>query len=106
MSNLVWAYYPFLPDIHHDRSCTIVMAMSVSMDNTLALTVSADHLVGRYDLVVLFVSTILLWFPDPHVVDTRSRTHRRSLYLTLGGIEQNIRATQLLHCVVTGRYAQ
>jgi len=27
-----------------------VMAMKVSKDNTLALTVSADHLIGRYDL--------------------------------------------------------
>lgn len=30
------------------------MAMAVTMDNTLALTVSADHLVGRYDLTVQF----------------------------------------------------
>jgi hypothetical protein len=28
------------------------MAMTVSRDSTLALTVSADHLVGRYDLLV------------------------------------------------------
>jgi|SRR5882762_3689940 hypothetical protein len=30
-----------------------VMAMAVSADSTLALTVSADHLIGRYDLMVL-----------------------------------------------------
>jgi hypothetical protein len=30
------------------------MAMAVSMDNTLALTVSADHLIGRYDLSVRY----------------------------------------------------
>ena len=29
-----------------------VMAMVVSRDSTLALSVSADHLVGRYDLTV------------------------------------------------------
>jgi ASTRA-associated protein 1 len=29
------------------------MAMAVTRDNTLALSVSADHLVGRYDLTVL-----------------------------------------------------
>ena len=28
------------------------MAMTVSRDSTLALSVSADHLVGRYDLKV------------------------------------------------------
>lgn len=28
------------------------MAMAVSKDSTLALTVSADHLIGRYDLTV------------------------------------------------------
>jgi hypothetical protein len=30
------------------------MAMAVSSDATLALTVSADHLIGRYDLTVLY----------------------------------------------------
>lgn len=30
----------------------LVMAMAVTRDNMLALTVSADHLVGRYDLTV------------------------------------------------------
>lgn len=30
----------------------IVLAMAVSKNNALALTVSADHLIGRYDLVV------------------------------------------------------
>ena len=30
------------------------MAMTVSRDLSLALTVSADHLVGRYDLTVSF----------------------------------------------------
>ena len=30
-----------------------VMAMAVSRDATLALTVSADHLIGRYDLMVV-----------------------------------------------------
>ena len=37
----------------------LVMAMSVSRDKTIALTVSADHIVGRYDLHVrrlLYVS--------------------------------------------------
>jgi len=29
-----------------------VMAMAVSLDCTFALTVSANHLVGRYDLLV------------------------------------------------------
>ena len=29
-----------------------VMAMAVSRDSALALSVSADHLVGRYDLTV------------------------------------------------------
>jgi hypothetical protein len=29
-----------------------VMAMAVSHDNALALTVSADHIIGRYDLTV------------------------------------------------------
>ena len=28
----------------------VVMAMGVSRDSALALSVSADHLVGRYDL--------------------------------------------------------
>jgi len=28
------------------------MAMAVSTDNALALTVSADHIIGRYDLAV------------------------------------------------------
>jgi len=28
------------------------MAMAVSLDCTFALTVSADHLIGRYDLMV------------------------------------------------------
>lgn len=28
------------------------MAMTVSRDNSLALTVSADHLIGRYDIKV------------------------------------------------------
>jgi hypothetical protein len=40
----------------------IVMAMAVSRDATLALTVSADHLVGRYDLMVSFHDTCT--FPD------------------------------------------
>ena len=32
----------------------VVMAMVASRDSTLALSVSADHLVGRYDLKVAF----------------------------------------------------
>lgn len=33
-----------------------VMAMAVSRDNSLALTISADHLVGRYDLTVRLIA--------------------------------------------------
>jgi ASTRA-associated protein 1 len=33
----------------------LVMAMRVSADNTFALTVSADHIVGQYDLSVCSV---------------------------------------------------
>lgn len=48
----VW-YRPFhsliLADTHSEL---LVMAMVVSRDSSLALTVSADHLLGRYDLVV------------------------------------------------------
>jgi hypothetical protein len=45
--------HPLLGTILTNRSSVQpVMAMNVSKDNTLALTVSADHLVGRYDLSV------------------------------------------------------
>ena len=42
---------PFVKSAH-SSSLMLVMAMSVSRTNSLALTVSADHLIGRYDLTV------------------------------------------------------
>ena len=32
--------------------CLSVMALTVSLDNSFALSISADHLIGRYDLAV------------------------------------------------------
>jgi hypothetical protein len=37
---------------HICATATIVMATAVSLDRSIALSVSADHLVGRYDLNV------------------------------------------------------
>ena len=44
----------------------IVMAMRVSKSNSFALTVSVDHLVGRYDLEVRIVSLLWATRPDCH----------------------------------------
>jgi ASTRA-associated protein 1 len=43
---------PSIEGIGWDVLWTTVMGMAVSRLNNLALTVSADHLVGRYDLAV------------------------------------------------------
>ncbi|KAL1668332.1 WD40-repeat-containing domain protein [Schizophyllum commune] len=47
-----------------------IMAMTVTRDNALALTVSADHLIGRYDLNV----RINPFATDPSTVSTTHRT--------------------------------
>src|SRR5882757_9379742 len=41
------------------------MAMAVSLDCTFALTVSADHLVGRYDLLVCSSSSARVYLLMP-----------------------------------------
>jgi hypothetical protein len=48
------AFFEVLPRVFPFRSRwgSVVMAMAVTRDNTLALSVSADHLIGRYDLTV------------------------------------------------------
>lgn len=43
-----------------------VMATSVTRDNTLAFTVSADHLIGRYDLTVRPYSRPSATFHETH----------------------------------------
>ncbi|KAL1730022.1 WD40-repeat-containing domain protein [Schizophyllum commune] len=48
-----------------------IMAMAVTRDNALALTVSADHLIGRYDLNV---RGILPFATDPSAASTTHRT--------------------------------
>jgi hypothetical protein len=45
------AYLVFL-STHTFTIATTVMATAVSLDRSIALSVSADHLVGRYDLKV------------------------------------------------------
>lgn len=51
MLNLASAYFHSRENTS-DGTCPLVMAMTVTRDNTLALSVSADHLIGRYDLTV------------------------------------------------------
>jgi hypothetical protein len=48
-------YCAYLVFLSNSRICAIlmtVMATAVSLDRSIALSVSADHLVGRYDLKV------------------------------------------------------
>ncbi|PSR78992.1 hypothetical protein PHLCEN_2v7179 [Hermanssonia centrifuga] len=42
------------------------MAMAISKDRRVALSVSADHLVGRYDLLVIYGEFLLLSAKYPH----------------------------------------
>jgi hypothetical protein len=59
------------------------MAMRVSKSNSFALTVSADHLVGRYDLEVRIVT----FWSGPIHPDYHDRT---SLWFRKGSTEQSI----------------
>ena len=45
-------------ELTNSTSWTPVMAMAVSRTNNLALTVSADHLIGRHDLTVRMAAFI------------------------------------------------
>lgn len=58
MSSLVRGLLPFF--VVNSYSF-LVMAMRVSPTNAFALTVSADHIIGRYDLMVCRIS-----HPNPH----------------------------------------
>jgi hypothetical protein len=78
-----------------------VMAMAVSRDNHLALTVSADHIIGRYDLAVRrqqFSKYVYIDGNDRRVLSTMLA--RRAL-----SIEPNIPATRLLLSETTVGYA-
>lgn len=48
----------FLPSRLHTFKRTTVMAMRVSKANDMILTVSADHIIGRYDISVRIKSSI------------------------------------------------
>jgi hypothetical protein len=77
------------------------MAMAVSRDNHLALTVSADHIIGRYDLAVRrqqFAKCVYIDGNNRRVLSTILA--RRAL-----SIEPNIPATRLLLSETTVGYA-
>lgn len=56
----------FLCSLSFGADLLLVMAMAVTRDNRLALTVSADNLIGRYDLAVSGSCAIPHTVPLPH----------------------------------------
>ncbi len=80
-----------------------VMAMAVSRDNRIALTVSADHLIGRYDLAVRIPNP--LWPVNLLIITCRRIAMPPTLTRRAQYIARNILETPLSLYEMTAEYA-
>ena len=80
------------------------MAMAVSKDCSFALTVSADHIVGRYDLVRHYA--LGSGRSSDRISFSRTRRHRLKHTNQLGRSEPSIQEMEPFPSVMMGAYAQ